>query len=101
MRLAIREAFLRKSNEVDWLWPKENTAIATLAHRCVAREDARGFAQKLLETYWRLIHSQDKFWTGQPWMPSALAASGLYPRVLKALEDAPTADIGFWKGLWE
>jgi hypothetical protein len=35
--------------------------------------------------FWRLKSGNDKFWSGQPFLPSTLNASGIWDRVLESM----------------
>lgn len=59
-------------------YAKEGAAIKRIIK--LTKGDA-GTARQMIETYYRLTRSPDKFWSRQPFLPSALAASGIWDRV--------------------
>jgi hypothetical protein len=48
-------------------------------------DDPAAFLHELIGAFWRLKVSGDKFWSSQPFTPSALNASGIYDRVCEQL----------------
>jgi len=50
-------------------------------------EGAEEFAKTVIVVFWRLIHSDDQFWKHQPFLPSVLNSGGIWPRVLKEMEN--------------
>jgi hypothetical protein len=67
-------------------YPKERKRAQELARLCFARcpDDPYTFAAEIVKTFQGLKASGDKFWRGQPFLPSTLAASGIFDRIIEA-----------------
>jgi hypothetical protein len=50
--------------------------------------DPKEFIRRMLVVFKNLTESQDRYWSGQPFIPSVLASGGIWPRVKKELEKA-------------
>jgi hypothetical protein len=89
---ATQAAFLDRNGGRFTDYGKEGKAIKAIIAKARARapDDAAGFVQSMLEAFWRLKTGRDAFWTGQPFLPSALNAGGIWDRVLETLRDAET-----------
>lgn len=85
---AIKESFESKHGQFD-NYGKEGVAIKQLIAKCQIRapDYPKDFAKQALETFWQLKQGRDKYWRGQPFLPSALNASGIWPRVLEEMRD--------------
>jgi uncharacterized protein YdaU (DUF1376 family) len=91
---SINAAFLAKNDNRFTNYPKEGQAIKGIITKAKARslDDPEGFCQAMLEAFWSLKTSGDKFWSGQPFLPSALNSSGIWDRVLESLRANDPAD---------
>ncbi len=85
---AIKDSFESKHGQFD-NYPKEGEAIYGLISKCRIRapDYPEDFAKQVLETFWQLKQGRDKYWRGQPFLPSALNASGIWPRVLEEMRE--------------
>lgn len=83
---SVQEAFESKHGQFSD-YGKEGQAIKRLIAKAEKSfpSDPAGFLRDLLETFWRLKDSGDKFWSAQPFTPSALNASGIYDRVCEQM----------------
>jgi hypothetical protein len=102
----ILNAFTARNGDTEFNFKREGPHVLALEKKANDRDDPEGFAKAVLVTFWRLTHSEDKFWRKQPFLPSALNAGGIWPRVLKELEnmqaDAMSPEVqeiigGLWK----
>ena len=86
---SIKEAFLSKNDGIFSNWAKEGTAINQLIKKSEARfpEDPGAFIKTVMDKYYKLTrNTNDKYWSGHPFVPSSLNSSGIFDRVLKQLE---------------
>ncbi len=85
---AIKDSFESKHGQFD-NYGKEGKAIKALITKCRIRtpDNPEDFAKQVLETFWQLRQGRDKYWRGQPFLPSALNASGIWPRVLEEMRE--------------
>ncbi len=85
---AIKDSFESKHGQFD-NYPKEGEAIYGLINKCRIRapDNPEDFAKQVLETFWQLKQGRDNYWRGQPFLPSALNASGIWPRVLEEMRE--------------
>ena len=67
-------------------YPKERKGAKELARLCFLRcpDDPRAFATEIGITFNALKASGDKFWKGQPFLPSVLATPGIFDRIIEA-----------------
>lgn len=87
----IEEAFVKKNQEFNY--KREGPHIKQLEERCLARASPEDFAKALLVTFWKLTHSaKEKLFKDKPFLPSILDSGGLYPYVLKAMENQELTD---------
>ena len=84
----VRDAFIKKNE--DFEFKKEMPHVKWLAEAALKKEHPEIFISALLTHYWMLINSEDKFWSKQPFVPSALRS--LYPRVLKSMSEGDRKD---------
>lgn len=68
---------------------KEGKAIKGLIVKARARspDDPQTFIAGMIRQFASMRQSGDKFWRGQPFLPSALNASGIFDRVLSAAQE--------------
>ena len=85
----ILDAFTKHATEFDF--KREGPHVKALEEKALARDPPEAFAKAVLVTFWRLIHGQDPFWRKQPFLPSVLNSGGIWPRVLKELENGQEA----------
>ena len=92
---AFKEAFVSKDSNRgrDWNWKIQGTHINKLAARCRKQSGPIEYAIRLLEKFWTLIQTGDKFWKSQPFTPSTLNSEGIYTRVVKAMTVEQGLDI--------
>ena len=95
---AVQDAFVAKHGEFSD-YAKEGMSIKRLIAKAEKAfpTDPSAFLRELLAAFWALKQSGDKFWSSQPFLPSALNASGIYDRVCEKLRasapvDAETAE---------
>jgi len=86
---AIEKSFLSKNDDTFTDYGKEGKAIKNLIKKARARapDAPEVFAAQMIEAFWKLKNSGDKFYSSQPFIPSALNASGIWDRVLETLRD--------------
>ena len=92
---SIKQAFLSQNDDQFSSWGKEGKHLWGLVDRVKARspDNPMEFARQMLEVFWRLKRSQDRFWSGQPFLASALDASGIWDRVLEAWRQQKPAEV--------
>jgi hypothetical protein len=85
----IEAAFLSKNDDKFSNYGKEGKAINGLIAKAKARapDGEAAFLVSMLDGFWKLKCSSDKFWHGQPFLPSALNASGIWDRVLETMRN--------------
>jgi len=90
---AIQEAFESKHGAFSD-YGKEGAAIKRLIAKASKSfpADPESFLRELLETFWQLKESGDRFWGEQPFTPSALNASGIYDRVCERMRASTPTD---------
>jgi hypothetical protein len=86
---AVEKAFLSKNDDRFTNYGKEGKAIKELIKKARARapDNPEAFLTQMIAAFWRLKCSGDKFYSGQPYLPSALNASGIWDRVLESLRN--------------
>jgi hypothetical protein len=86
---AIEAAFLSKNDDKFSNYGKEGKAIKEIISKGKARAPGseEAFIMTMLDAFWKLKCSADKFWKGQPFLPSALNASGIWDRVLETMRN--------------
>lgn len=82
----IESIFLSKNNENFDNYKKEGMAIKGLITKAEKRENTDTFIQELIEKFYDLTINGNTFWTEQPFLPSALNASGIFARVEKQIQ---------------
>jgi len=80
-------AFTSANGETEGDYQREGPHLVRREKRALARDGPEEFTKAVLVTFWRLTHGQDKFWRAQPFLPSVLDSGGIWPRVLKELEN--------------
>ncbi len=81
----IENAFVNKNQ--DFNFKREGPHIKQLEEKALARASPEDFTKKIIVVFWELVHSDDKLFKKQPFLPSILNSGGLWPRVLKELEN--------------
>lgn len=68
---------------------KDGKAIKYLVQKALVwpRGSPRDFLDGVITVFERLTKSGDRFWCSQPFLPSVLNAGGIWPRVLKEIEN--------------
>lgn len=51
---------------------------------------------RMIETFYKLTKSQDRYWSGQPFLPSILSSGGIWPRVKLEVEKTEAAENLDW-----
>jgi hypothetical protein len=90
---SVQEAFESRHGTFSD-YGKEGKAIQYLIAKAEKffPDDPGGFLRSLLGAFWTLKQSGDKFWSEQPFTPSALNASGIFDRVCERLRaDEPVS----------
>lgn len=82
----IESIFLSKNNNSFDNYKKEGMAIKGIISKAEKRENPDVFIQELIEKFYDLTINGNDFWTGQPFLPSALNASGIFARVEKQIQ---------------
>ena len=88
----IKDSFTSISGDFT-SYPKEGSSIKRIIE--YAKNDEK-FIQSMLETFLKLTRGTDKFWSGQPFTPSTLAASGIWDRVKIEAEKQKKANEPWW-----
>lgn len=73
------------SDSTQYNYGKERKHIKKLAERFEQHDDAMGFAAAFFNTFYSLKHSNNKFWKGQPLLPSIANSDSIYPRIVEAM----------------
>jgi hypothetical protein len=86
---AIEKSFLSKNGDRFTNYGKEGKAIHGIIAKAKARDpvDPVGLVKAMLDSFWALKQSGDKFYSAQPFTPSALNASGIWDRVLETMRN--------------
>jgi len=87
----IENAFVSQAPQIgdnaEFNYNREGPHIKELEGKALARDSPEEFAKTVIVVFWRLIHSADQFWKKQPFLPSVLNSGGIWPRVLKEMEN--------------
>ncbi|MCK5614012.1 hypothetical protein KAR91_69760 [Candidatus Pacearchaeota archaeon] len=85
----IKESFLSKNDNMFTDWKKEGAGIKGLIKKARQRnsENPEVFIQSMIEKFYTMTNNGDKFWKGQPFLPSSLNGSSIFDRVLKKIQD--------------
>jgi len=81
----IKKAFVSKNQDFDY--KRECPHIAKLEVKALSRPDPEAFIKKAIVQFWSLTHSKDKLFGHQPFLPSVMDSGGMWPRLLKIMED--------------
>lgn len=83
----IEKGFLDKNGDRFTDYPKEGKSIHGLIAKARARDapNAEGLLASVCTQFWRLKQGTDKFWRGQPFLPSALNCAAIWDRVLESM----------------
>ena len=82
----IESIFLSKNNDNFDNYKKEGMAIKGIIAKAEKRDNTETFIQELIEKFYDLTINGNDFWKGQPFLPSALNASGIFARVEKQIQ---------------
>jgi hypothetical protein len=84
---SVEQAFLSRNDDRFTDYPKEGAAIKGLIKKAKARAPGseEAFIADMLGAFWKLRTGDDKFWQGQPFLPSALNSSSIWDRVLETM----------------
>jgi len=87
---SINKAFLSKNGDKFTNYKKEGSAIKQIIKKSKDRqpENTELFAKDMIARFWELKTSKDKFWQGQPFLPSSLNATGIWDRVLETFRES-------------
>lgn len=85
----VEAVFLAKNDDRFTDYPKEGSAIKGLLKKAKARapDDPDSLLHAMLEAFWKLRCGDDKFWKGQPFLPSTLNSSAIWDRVLEMMRN--------------
>jgi hypothetical protein len=78
----VKTAFESKYGDFD-NYAKEGKAIHGLIEKARIRGDPEVVLPAMIRTFWRLKNGREEFFQKQPFLPSALNASGIWPRVME------------------
>jgi hypothetical protein len=83
----IQEGFLKRNGDKFTDYGKEGKAIHGLMEKAQARDanNAEDLLVSVCAAFWKLKTSGDKFWSSQPFLPSALNSSSIWDRVLESM----------------
>ena len=87
----IEQAFLSKNQDFDY--GREGPHIVKLEKKALARASPEAFIKQAIVVFWDLTHSNDKLFKDQPFLPSILDSSGMWPRVMKRIEQLEGQEI--------
>ncbi len=92
---SFKEAFVSRydGKAPSWNWAIQMKHLKGLAKRCREQDEPEMFAVRLLEEFWKLTQTGDKFWKSQPFSPMTLNSEGIYTRVVKAMTVDKGLDI--------
>jgi len=95
LHASIQEAFLSKNGDKFTNYAKEGKAIKQLIVKARARDpdSHQKFIKAMISRFWQLKSSKDKFWSSQPFLPSALNASGIFDRVLETYREEESYEL--------
>lgn len=83
---SFKKSFHAITDDSSWNWPVQMKHIKGLVERCLKQDDPFVFAKRVMETYYSLVKSNDKFWNSQPLTPMNLNAEGIFSRVVAEME---------------
>ena len=86
MHKTIEAVFLSKNNNSFDNYEKEGTGIKGIIEKSSKRDNPDIFIKNIIETFYNLIQEGNEFWKGQPFLPSALNSSSIFPRVEKQIK---------------
>ena len=86
---SVEKAFLSKNDDKFTDYGKEGKAIYGLIKKAKGRspDNPTDLLREMTHRFWKLRCTDDKFWKGQPFLPSALNASGIWDRVLETMRN--------------
>jgi hypothetical protein len=92
---SIERSFLSRNGDRFTSWGKEGKAIKEIIKKARIRapDDYGALIQQMMEKLWELKNSGDRFWRGQPFLPSALNAAGIWDRVLEEFREESGYEI--------
>lgn len=74
-------------------YAREGVAIKRIIKFTEGNESKVG---QMIETFYNLTKSQDRFWSGQPFLPSILSSGGIWPRVLVEVQKSDQVENVDW-----
>jgi hypothetical protein len=92
---SLEKAFLSRNGEKFTSWGKEGKAIKEIIKKARIRApDAHEeLIRSMLSRFWELKVSGDRFWSKQPFLPSALNAAGIWDRVLEEFREESSHEM--------
>jgi len=92
---AFKAAFVSRYEDgrPPWNWAVQMKHLKGLAKRCRGAAEPEAFAVQVLEAFWRLVQTGDKFWRSQPFSPMTLNSEGIFTRVVKSMTEDKGLDI--------
>jgi len=89
---AVEQAFLSRNDGKFTDYGKEGKAINGLIKKATSRSPGEegSMLKEMISKFWVKRCNGDKFWKGQPFLPSTLNSSGIWDRVLETMRTAET-----------
>lgn len=89
----IKDAFLSQ-NDTFTNWKKEGESIKRLVKQAKVRspDNPEEFMHQMIEQFWKMKQSGEKFWKEQPFTPSRLASSGIFDQLLETFREESIPD---------
>jgi hypothetical protein len=91
----IKAAFLSKNDGGFSNYAKEAMGVKGIIKKAEAKagDDAEVFIQQMMEQFWKMKSSGEKWWKDRPFLPSTLNSSGVWDQVLERIKDnKPSSD---------
>jgi hypothetical protein len=83
----VEQAFLSQNGNKFTDYAREGASIKQIIKRAKARdkENAEEVVAAVIDAFWKLKQSRDRFWAGQPFTPSTLNTVSIWDRVLESM----------------
>ncbi len=89
---AAKESFVSK-NSFELNWKIEVPKLWNLVNLSMKAEDPPAFLKAYVQTAYDLTQSDDKFWNGKPFLPSAFVTPRMEPYILKAIDNNGNKEV--------
>lgn len=86
LKITVEKTFTENGAEFV-NWPKERTAVKAIVKNAMKKANPKEYLFRLIQEFYNLTQSTDRFWREQPFLPSTLNSSGIYPRVLTKIKN--------------